>query len=31
MATKPAYVSMTNSSVDVLNAIRNDASVDYKN
>lgn len=31
MATKPAYVSMTNSSIDVLNAIRNDASVDYKN
>ena len=31
MATKPKIVTLTNSSVDVLNAIRNSASVMYKN
>ena len=31
MATRPNLVTFTNTSVDVLNAIRNDASQDYKN
>ena len=31
MATKPKIVTLTNSSVDVLNAIRNNATVNYKN
>lgn len=31
MATKPKIVTLTNSSVDVLNAIRNSATVNYKN
>lgn len=30
MATRPNLVTLTNTSVDVLNAIRNDASQDYK-
>lgn len=30
MATKPKIVTLTNSSVDVLNAIRNNASVNYR-
>ena len=31
MAVKPAIVTLTNSSVDILNAIRNNASVNYRN
>ena len=31
MATKPKIVTLTNSSVDVLNAIRNSATINYKN
>lgn len=31
MATKPKIRTLTNTSVDVLNAIRNNASVDYRN
>ena len=31
MATKPKIVTLTNSSVDVLNAIRNNATINYKN
>ena len=31
MATKPKIVTLTNSSVDILNAIRNNASVNYQN
>ena len=31
MATKPKIVTLTNSSVDVLNAIRNSATMNYKN
>lgn len=31
MATKPKIVTLTNSSVDVLNAIRNNASINYQN
>lgn len=31
MPTKPRIVTMTNSSVDVLNAIRNNASINYQN
>lgn len=31
MATKPKIVTLTNSSVDVLNAIRNNASIQYQN
>ena len=31
MATKPKIVTLTNSSVDVLNAIRNNATMNYKN
>ena len=31
MAVKPSIVTLTNSSVDILNAIRNNASVNYRN
>lgn len=31
MATKPKIVTLTNSSVDILNVIRNNATVNYKN
>ena len=31
MATKPKIVTLTNSSVDVLNAIRNNATINYRN
>lgn len=31
MATKPKIVTLTNSSVDILNAIRNNATINYKN
>ena len=31
MAVKPKIVTMTNSSVDVLNAIRNSATINYRN
>lgn len=31
MPTKPKIVTLTNSSVDILNAIRNNASINYKN
>lgn len=31
MATKPKIVTLTNSSVDILNAIRNNASINYQN
>ena len=31
MATKPKIVTLTNSSVDILNVIRNNASINYKN
>ena len=31
MATKPKIVALTNSSVDILNVIRNNATVNYKN
>jgi hypothetical protein len=31
MATRPRIATLTNSSVDVLNAIRNSASIDYRN
>ena len=31
MATKPKIVTLTNSSVDVMNAIRNSATINYKN
>ena len=31
MATKPQQITLTNSSVDIINAIRNSASVSYKN
>ena len=31
MAVKPKIKTLTNSSVDVVNAIRNSASIDYKN
>ena len=31
MATKPKIVTLTNSSVDILNVIRNNASVNYQN
>ena len=30
MATKPKIVTLTNNSVDVLNAIRNSASINYR-
>ena len=31
MATKPKIVTLTNSSVDILNVIRNNATINYKN
>ena len=31
MATKPKIVTLTNSSVDILNVIRNNATVNYQN